>query len=386
MDYSETGISRPWLQKVTPLEGVIKSQAPHDSWVAGNFSSEDFNTLTDSLEADLKSLHQEAAFIFSPGTETESRTRQTVDMIRHWQMAGHSPSLTAMCIFGLEHFKIHRPDLAQAVLMASVLGEIPNDLDYHNNMHYRKVLLQTLRMIEVHNNIYEGTARFFDKTQIALLLIAACVHDLGHDGLGNTVKGVFQSGRLERKSYDIAVPYLKTAGLADPTLLDMLKIMLLCTDVTPLDDPGNPMNQMKAAYRFHFLGDKHKTHTLNLDHDLQALQYDESLAMMSLILHEADIATSAGLSYELTKFETTIYMQEISKRNARPQYVIDFLNQICQRKLLSDAGQKLYGANLARIYALAQEAIKAGDEIFPPAEHSDFFIAGKESGASKTKH
>jgi hypothetical protein len=80
-------------------------------------------------------------------------------------------------------------------------------------------------------------------------------------------------------------------------------------------------------------------------------------------------------------------MREIKKDDGCPQDVIDFLNQICQRHILSDAGQRLYAANLARIYALAEEDVKLGNQAFPDARYSDFLLvsgAGAASGSSKT--
>ena len=363
-----------WSKKLASLPDLIEIVG--GVWVDQKIVRKSLDRISAALENDLKALRVQASFIFSTKTEVESLTGQNVELLRRWQMMGDSPSLTALSIFALEHFRVFAPeDLLRAVLIASVLGEVENDLSYHNNMHYRKVLLQLIRMISVHNDIYAGTARAFDEQQIGLLITAACMHDLGHDGKGNTVKGVFEQGRLERRSFELALPYFKAAGLNDPEALEAIKVMLLCTEVTPLGDPGNPMSQMKSAYRYHFLGHKTKTHTLNLDPDLARLQRDHDLVMMSLVLHEADIATSAGLSYAVTKYETIIYMQEIKKEQACPQHVVDFLNQICQRQMLSDAAQRLYAANMARIYALAEEDVKNGDQSFPPPQHSDFLLA-----------
>ena len=302
--------SRPWTDKLSALASVIDIVG--GVWVDKSVLHATHTKVLNSFERDLADLREPAGFIFSTRTESESLTEQNVELLRRWQLMGDGPTLAALAALAFEHFQIEKRDeLMKAILIAGVLGEIPNDLSYHNNMHYRKVLLQTIRMIAVHNGIYAGTSRAFTGEQIALLLIAACVHDLGHDGKGNTVRGVFEQGRLERRSFDLAAVYLKAVGFKDSKTLEDLRIVILCTEVTPLGDPGNTMSQMKAAYRYHFLGYKTKTHTLGLDIDLAPLQKDPQLTMMSLILHEADIATSAGLTYPVTKYETTIYMQEI---------------------------------------------------------------------------
>lgn len=334
-----------------------------------------------ALPAQMQNMPLSTAGVFSGHHDNDAETELTVHLYRHWHTQPESSSLTALSLFGLD---LCAPGASlqqiKAVLAASVLGEIENTLPYHNNIHYRKVLLQTLRMIRAHNNIYLGTARALSTDQMVLLMIVACIHDLGHDGQGNTVRGVWQAGRLERKAYDLALPYLQACGYDNVNDLERLRVMLLCTDVTPAGDPISAAAQMKAAYRHHFMGFKGRFQTLNLDPELKRLETDEDLTLMSLILHEADVATSAGLTYDMTAYETALLMQEMGAETARPQHVMDFLNLICQRQMLTIAGQELYAANLARIYALTEEAVQAGDDPYPMAELSVFLSGGKDSG------
>lgn len=301
--------------------------------------------------------------------EMNARLMQT---LHDWHQMQTMPTLAGIVMMGVEMFcpSLSERDF-QALLAAAVLGEISNKLPYHNNLHYRKVLLQVLRMVAAHNRIYKNTARSLGRDQILLLMIAACIHDFGHDGKGNTIKGVWQCGRLERKAVELSLPVLAAAGFADKKAQDRLRVMILCTDVSPMAG-GIPTaaSQMKAAYRYHFMGFKGRFQTLNLDPDLSALERDEDLVLASLILHEADIATSAGMTYEVTKYETTLLAQEIGADKPRPRQVLDFLNHICQRQMLSIAGQELYGANLARIYALTEEDVRQGNK---PYGDSDSF-------------
>lgn len=373
-----------WLSKISGLERIINDVPTNKSWLNSDLLPQTHARVLDGFKKDIEALENEALFIFSNQTDVEHLAQQSEGLLKKWHIAG-APSLTAMCVFALENFGLNpQEDLVHAILICSILGEVENNLAYHNNMHYRKVLFNLLRLLAIHNDIYKDTARSFDASQIGLLMMGACAHDVGHDGMGNTVKGVFTPGRLEKLSYDLTLPYLTAVGFTDEKLLADFRVMILCTEVTPLDDLGNPMNQMKAAYRFHYLGDKTKTHTLNLDPDLVALELDQNLTMMCLILHEADIATSAGITYDVTKFETSLYMREIGTKQARPQHVLDFLDQICKRQFLSDAGQRLYAGNLARIYARAEQEVEEGDHIFPAAEHSDFILPHARGESSKT--
>lgn len=385
IDFFRSGKSKNWEKKLKSLKNAVNGLEPGRRWMEESVLIKTLDTVVQNLSDDLKGLENEADFMFSTAANSDGLASSTADLLRQWYVSGRAPSLAALSINALENYAINPgEDMVLALLMAAVLGEVENDLSYHNNMHYRKVLLQTIRMIAVHNDIYAGTKHAFDDSEVALLLMSACVHDLGHDGQGNTVKGVFQQSRMERKSFDYARPYLEACGIVEESILKKIYVMLLCTDVTPLGDLGNPSNQMKAAYRFHFMGDKHKLDTLNLDPDLDILQKNEKLCLMGLLLHEADIATSAGVSYTVTKYETSIYRREVCDDDATPEHVVQFLDKICQRKMLSDAGQKLFGANLARIYALAEDDVSKGNEAFPKPDFAEFIVGAAQATSPKT--
>ncbi|MEZ5813816.1 MAG: hypothetical protein R3E13_03715 [Alphaproteobacteria bacterium] len=370
---------RKLLQALKPVIGGVSA----DEWGGPEDVEGALDRVLRTLEKDVKAIGK-CDFIFSTHQKAGGQTEELAAYLRSWYVMGQAPSLVSLVVAACEEFDIASPDYVQILLMAAVLGDVENDLPYHNNAHFKKVLLQLIRLISVHNSIYGGTVRALSKEQIALLLIGGCIHDLGHDGLGNTVKGVFYSGRLERQSFDFAVPYLRAAG-AGEIVLEALKTIILTTDVTPLGNVTNPMHQMKAAYRFHFLGENKQYSTLNLSDDWAMLEDDAMLTLMACLLQEADIATSAGVDYAVTQYETCILMEEIGGGSARPSHVLDFLDKVCQRRFLSDAGQKLFAANMARIYALAEEAERAGDEAFPTPQHTDFILgAGSEEGRSKT--
>ncbi|MGB4106975.1 MAG: hypothetical protein WBK55_04180 [Alphaproteobacteria bacterium] len=379
--------NRDWGAALQAMIPVINAVRPNTSWATRDAVYQTAKKTAQMLPGDIHALEQEAGFIFASGTGGEGLTQQSVALLRRWQLAERTPSLAAMSIFAIRNFGINLPqEILHAVLAGSVLGEVENNLPYHNNLHYKKVLLQMMRLIAMHNSIYEGTDQALDGSTIGMLILGACIHDLGHDGKGNTIKGLFEQGRLERRAFDLARPYLEVCRMGESDL-DNLKVMLLCTDVTPLGDPANPLNQMKAAYRYHFLGHKKKMGPLNLDPELEALETNPHLAMMCMILHEADMGTSAGLDYTLTTYETSTYKREMGEARAYPQDVVDFLNDICQRQMLSDAGQRLFAANMARIFALAEKEISDGNHAFPQPEHSDFLLlhmGGDPGGAGKT--
>lgn len=361
-----------WALHLDALKDFFGSQSFSSRWLEETQICDKIDELSAKLDSDLRFLEKHALFIFSPSDEAENHTRLTIDLFRRFATGEGTPSLVALGVFAMRGFKINDPDLQRLVLAAAVLGEIDNNLPYHSNMHYRKVMFQIMRMTAVYNGIYQGTSRAFDERQIALLLTAACIHDVAHDGKGNTLKGVYIPHRLEQNSYDIVAPVFDALGNRGEHDLGMIRVMLLCTDVTPFKDQGNAVNQAKAAYRYHFLSGKNMMEGLNLDDDLRYLEKCPAMSAMALMIHEADIATSAGLHYDITKYETGLLMLEVSDGTARPEHVINFLNDVCNRQMLSEVGQQLFAANLARIYALAEDDFKAGNQPYPALDQSDF--------------
>lgn len=376
--------SSSYKEIVKSLYPLVTS-AEYAEWTSPEALASAHERVLKHLEGDIAELQNNAADLLSPDTSVQASTGMTAHILKSWHL-GSSPSLTALMCWGLDTLEIRlQPDLLQAALLASILGEVEHDPLYHNNMHFRKVLLQTIRQIAMHNQLFKGTVRALGDEQAGLMMLTACIHDLGHDGTGNMVRGVFKQSRLELRSIAILQPYLARCGITyDDPRGKAIKTMILATDVTPISDPGNPVNQMKAAYRFHFLGDKEKVDSLHLDKELNILQKNPELTVMSLLLHEADVATSAGLTYEVTQFETILYRLEICEDAARPRHVIDFIKNICQRHFLSDAGQRLYGANMARIFAQLETDEASGNITFGDVETS-LFLTGMPSVHSQSK-
>lgn len=366
--------SQEWGEQLSGLRNYIDAVSDTDVSAALGVQQveETFDKVQGRFQGQFRSLDQDIKFLFSPPEMRRDFTLDTIDCMRRWA-TDEAPTLTALCAYALKRFNLDMPKTSiHAILMASILGEVHNDLAYHNNMHFRKVLFHLLRLMIAHEEIFEGTARSFDAKQVALMMIAACIHDLGHDGVGNMHDGVFEQGRLEEQSFHMARPYLEAVGFSHVEDLERLKTMILCTEVTPLDSAQSPVNQMKNAYNCHYAVDRDKFLTVSLSMDLTMLQEDGLLCNMALLLHEADIASSAGLSYEVTQYETALLMEEVGATEPRPQHVVSFLDQICQRRFLSDAGQKIYAANMARIFALAEQDAKNGNHAFPPSDEAVF--------------
>ena len=377
----QTRILNNWVEMLEQLGSTIAGVSSDNDWVGADILDCALKNTVANLDRDLKKISREE-FIFSQNIAVNEATQQNANYLRRWHVLGDAPSLTALAIAAMQEFNITEADFTHAVLMATILGEVEHDQPYHNNNHFRKVLLQTIRVIGAHNNIYSGTELELNTQQIALLLSAAAIHDLGHDGTGNTLEGVHQPSRLELRSFELAKPYLEAAGLQGQEYFDLLKVLLVATDVSPMNDPKSPTNQMKSAYRFHFMGEDKNFHRIHLSSDLRILEKDKSAALMACLLQEADIATSAGLAYEVTEFESASIFKEMEIEEVRPQQIINFLNDICQKSFLSGAGQKLYGENITRIYLQAEKAVQDGNDIIPKPDHTGFILSFGASPSS----
>ncbi len=232
-------------------------------------------------------------------------------------------------IAGLIKFKGYS---SPAIDAAVQLAMTPMDHPYHNTKHIYNAVKQVLRMVEIEPRLTHA--------QKELLVIAACMHDLGHPGGRNSKPAEF-----EQQSLDLARPHLEPLGVD----MNALTVMILCTDV------GTYTPQLKEMYKAHFMGGDMP----QLDPVLKSLASDRDLTLMSLMLHEADIADSAGIDYETTCQATTVVFEEFGEEPSAAS-IIGFIDYVCNNTMLTPAGIQLYNDNMKAIYAQAQADAAAG--------------------------
>lgn len=328
-----------------------------------------------TLRPDYDSMCREEICRLMKRPEAGRQTAQVAALFRSWHLESGGPSLPAMILAAADAFEIdgETPSL-KAALVAGLLGEWANALPYHGNVHYKKVLFHAIRLAAAHNEIHEGTDRVLKPGQIALLMAAAAVHDLGHDGKGNGFGETYVRSRLEQYACDLARPYLYAAGFG-PMQYDDLETMILCTEVTPIDSPKNPMRQMKTMWRHCFEGAERPV----LEGKLRRLYDRPDLVLMAMILHEADLATSAGMTYDATKFETVLFRAEMGFPDARPWHVMSFIENVCDGRFMTEAGRALMDKNLQAIMEAARQDYNAGNSPYASAANAAFLhpkIAG----------
>ena len=291
------------------------------------------------LQTDIENLRQHGADNLITSPDLVRYGEQVGDVFSHW----NRPSLLSLVHLAVDIFDLDKAaDVTSAAYACAILGEIENPQAFHGNEHYRKVLLLLLSLLYAHNKHYAGSDLELDAQELATIIAAACVHDVGHDGKGNGKGSDHVPYRLERGSYNYVEPYLKHLGIA-PEICERILVLLLCTDVSS-PDPGqtlSPVDQMVAQYGCWFSANQNINP--DLPEELSILKDDQKLSAMSVLLHTADIAISAGLSYERLKEESKLLQEETGLDIiGTPEGYRLFMRAIGKNILLSEAGRRLY--------------------------------------------
>ena len=239
--------------------------------------------------------------------------------------------------------------LAKIALAASILGDIPNAENFHNNAHYRDITSTIFRLITCADQLKETKIQL-DLDDKILMLIAACIHDYAHDGQGNMHGGIHLPMRLERKALDYSLPILKLFGLRDDEQA-RLETMILCTDVSCGPQGLSPSRILSKVYNFHY---NHwpnpKIKSLEYAPLYQALMADEKTCLMAMMLEEADIFTSVGLSYDYAKLTTILVAKETKILSTKASTLLGFIEIICDGLIASPAACHLFSEGFEEIY------------------------------------
>lgn len=277
--------------------------------------------------------------IFKSNFNPEYITNCFLSTFDAWSRAGDGPSLMLLGVYAIRHFGLGEDCFKKPLLVACMLGDIPNSLPYHNNLHYKKVFLNAMAIIRSENFNSDVKLTSHD---ITLLLVAAAIHDFDHSGEGeNTIDGKHQRALNEIHSFDMAVPFLKSVGYDDSETLGVLRAMLCATDVSSSSYFPSYSNIMRKIFKVYYEGGEVPV----VPNDLSALK-DERLILLAAMLHEADLATSFGFDYELSKAEGCLLAEETGiARIAQPEGLLNFLDIICEGRMLTVGAKALYNNN-----------------------------------------
>lgn len=299
------------------------------------------------------------------GPEIAAYGARATAVFMRWEQEGGGPTLPALAAYAARHFEIDTDSPGfRSLMMAGVLAELPNTLQYHGNEHYRKVLFHAIRLAATHNLIYaDRPERFLTGSDVVVLMTAACIHDLGHEGGDNLRDGVYTPGQMEQIAIDIARPYLEAAGL-DRDMMGMIETIVFCTDITFFAGDNSPCIRMKKIYKHYLWNDDSEDVSMMTMGKLRRYEDNPRLVEMAMMLHEADIGSSAGLSYEQTIRETINIMEERGAKTAGPKTVLAFLREQLGETLFTDAARQVLGPVMATVIEQAEHDIISGRKTF----------------------
>lgn len=351
----------PFYKLFHMLEPVIVNTVPEEGFISQPVLLHRFKELQEGFERDMHRMVEVSELLF--GSDIAAYGQRCTSVFDRWENEGGCPTLTAMIAQAIHHFDLNTDQKnVRAAFLGAILGEIPNDLEYHGNDHYRKVVFHTIRLMALHNQQVPESEKL-DEDEMGLLLAAACIHDLGHPGGDNAKEGVYAPGLMEQRSFDYARPYLEAVGMpADE--IDQMETIVFCTDITFFAGDNSPCVRMKKIYKHFFWHDDSEDVSMMMMGKLRRYEDNPRLVLMAMFLHEADIGTSAGLSYERTITETVSFLLERNITLAGPKTVLAFLRDQLGETMFTNAGKQLFGPAMSQVIAQAEQDIIDGKESF----------------------
>lgn len=354
-----------WAQSLlASLENAILAVRPATEGPDAETLSGVLEECTKKFDVDYARLQDAGDVLFEPDI-TAYGMRATA-IFQRWESEGSGPILPAFIACAADKFRLNTdtPEM-QAAMMAAVLAEIPNALQYHGNEHYRKVMFHTIRLLATYNQSDYQVLPVLLPRDITQMLIAAVIHDLGHEGGDNMRDGIYTPGYMEQKATDIVRPYFEHFGLERDFYGD-IEAAVFCTDITFFAGENSPCVRMKKIYRHYFTKDLPESEDVEsmMIGKLRRFEDNPRLVMMAMLLHEADIATSAGLTYDQSKAETIDIMEERGIKTAGPKTLLRFLTEQLDGKLMTPAAQALFGSSMTAIMQQANDELAAGAETF----------------------
>jgi hypothetical protein len=149
---------------------------------------------------------------------------------------------------------------------------------YHNGQHFLEVMLSALYLTRLARLNPRRTAR---------VVTAALMHDFHHDGS----RGAWSPFRLELLAAQEALPYLRAAKVDDDECL-RLQTLVLATD------PSTGVPFARACWARHAASEPVTLPATTLPPPLERLLVEPDLAQEAVLLAEADVLPSIGLTLE----------------------------------------------------------------------------------------
>ena len=179
---------------------------------------------------------------------------------------------------------------------------------YHNAQHFCEVLL---------NALYLSLLAGVEAQARAEVLVAALVHDFHHDGTRN----MSETFRLETLSAEATAPYLAAAGVSPPVRA-RIAAMVFATEVTK-------GTRFARDCHLHFTTGAPLPSASGLPAPLALIGTDARLALEAVIVGEADVLSSAGLTVQYGELQQERLAEEW-KQPLGAEHKLRFLEHVFQ--------------------------------------------------------
>ncbi|HEX5612491.1 MAG TPA: hypothetical protein VFX67_07540 [Burkholderiales bacterium] len=203
------------------------------------------------------------------------------DFVRCYEQLASVPDKAQVCLAAA----LEVAGLSRDAPLARAGLQIARDMDagvgagranaYHNTQHFCEVLL---------NALYLARLAASETQEMCEILLAALVHDFHHDGATNG--GI--TFRLERLAADATMPYLEAARVADAGRLRVTSLIFATELMTG-------MRFARQCY-LHLSAGAPRPSPEGIPEPLQRLASDAGLAREAVIVGEADLLSSVGLT------------------------------------------------------------------------------------------
>jgi hypothetical protein len=257
------------------------------------------------------------------------------DLIACFQVISRLPEKVGTCVRAAFESAAVAPD--EPLRIASC--RIADDMDagvgagganaYHNAQHFCEVLLNALYLSLLAKVHTQGKAE---------ILVAALVHDFHHDG----TKNMSATFRLESLSAQATAPYLEAAGVS-PQVCARIAAMVFATEVTK-------GTRFARDCHLHFATGAALPPASGLPAPLALVGTDASLALEAVIVGEADVLSSAGLTVQYGELQQERLAEEW-KQPLGAEHKLRFLNQVFQDFTVG----RFFSPNLRDLKSAAQD-------------------------------
>jgi hypothetical protein len=204
---------------------------------------------------------------------------------------------------------------------------------YHNSQHFCEVLLSALCL---------SMRATLSGAERARLLVAALAHDFHHDGkaYGDT------PFRLERVAAAATMPYLETAGVPAGER-DRIASLILATEFS------RAVPFVRRCYR-HFFGTADTPRVPEGEPRLAVFSEDARLTLLAVLLTEADVLPSVGLTVEHAEICQSNIAREWGK-TLGPADKLHFLERLFGEFTVS----RFFSPNLERLKGAMRDKARA---------------------------